>query len=81
MVNFEPVSEEEMYSRHPWHTFCEVQREIFKMADRIGERDVRDEIKRKARLAVAMAKPMAERIAALDPTWPGAYYGKIGERE
>lgn len=79
VVKFEPVPEEEMRSKHHWYTFCEVQREIFRMADKISDRDLKKAIQLQTRLAIAMAKPLAERIEALDPKWPGAYYGKIGD--
>lgn len=59
-----------MWYRSPKYTICEVLRDIFFDAGKIGS----DKIQLQARIATAMAKAMDKKLKEYDKSWTDGFY-------
>ena len=66
----EPVPEEDMWYISPKYTICQVLRDIYFEAVRIGSREIQVE----ARVAVAMAKAMNSQLKEYNRNWWKGFY-------
>jgi hypothetical protein len=66
----EPVPERMMFYSSPEYTICQVIRDIYFEADKLGY----ESIKLKARIATSMAKSMAAKLSEYHESWESGFF-------